>query len=397
MKRLIMKSIPILILLLSAGAYAVMQLFAAKPVTRLSKKTLMTAEFIKTHTRTVTVTVHSRGTVEPCLRTSLTAEVYGRIVRMADGFQTGGYFNKGDLLIEIDSQDYQTAVVQAESILAQTELKLAREQALKFQAERDWKALGPQEPNALALHKPQLAEAVAELQAALAALEKARRELSNTRITAPYDLMVERKQTDLYQYVSPGTPLADVFSVEAAEVRLPVTDADLAHLDVTIGTSRRPGALPSAELTTVTAGPPRVWHGKIVRTDGIFDPKTRITHVVVSVDDPYGFHQEASHLPLAMGLFVEARIQGKEISDRIVLPPKALCDNHSVWVICDDDTLERRSITLLYADAQRAVIEEGLGLGERVCLNSFEYAVDGMPVRPVPAQNIISADREARK
>ncbi len=191
MKRLIRIGLPFAIIMVAAAAYAVMQQSVVKPNPRPPEPSLPTAAYIDARARTVTLTVHSQGTVRPSIQTMLTTEVSGTIRHVAPSFHTGGVFEAGALLLEIDPRDYEEIVVQAEAALAGAQLNLATEQARAAQAERDWKALSAEAPSDLALRRPQLKQAMAAVRAAQAELDRTRRDLSKTRITAPYTMMVE--------------------------------------------------------------------------------------------------------------------------------------------------------------------------------------------------------------
>ena len=213
----------------------------------------------------VSLDVHSQGTVEPRTTSTLVAQVGGRIVDVADAFAVGGLFRRGQVLVRIDPRDYELAVRDAEAAVAQARVQLEREQAEAELARRDWEELGDGgEPSALLLHKPQLAQARAALEAAQASVERARLNLERTRVSAPFDGRVRAKQADLGQSVAAGTPLADVFATEYAEVRLPVTKEDLAYLPSRRRLERR-GARgaggPAVALTGELGGAARTWHG----------------------------------------------------------------------------------------------------------------------------------------
>jgi RND family efflux transporter MFP subunit len=371
----------------AVGAYAVMQQSAAKPALHPTEPSLMSAQYIEARPQTTTVTVHSQGTVQPCIQTALTAEVSGRICRVAPAFHTGGVFKAGALLLEIDAQDYREMVTRAEAALASAQLTLATEQARATQAERDWKALGSDQPSALALRRPQLAHAQAELRAAKAELSKARRELSKTRILAPYDLMISEKNVDVEQFVQAGTSLARVFGIRSAEIRLPVTDEDLDRLGIATRTAQplRPNQMPVVRLSATISGRIHFWRGRVVRSEGLYDPETRVIHVVANVEDPYGFYGDKHPFALAMGMFVLAQIEGKTFRDRVVLPPSALIDGGTVWIIQANNTLQQRKVRLAYVDARHLVIDDGVMPGDKVYFNPVGIVTEGMRVKAIPA------------
>ena len=246
----------------------------------------------------------------------------------------------------------------AEAAVAQARVQLEREQAEAELARRDWEELGDGgEPSALLLRKPQLAQARAALEAAEAAVERARLNLARTRVTAPFEGRVRAKRADVGQSVSPGTPLADVYATEYAEVRLPVSKQDLAYLDVGVGWSADGGSGggdgkgaegPPVALHGDLAGATRSWTARVVRTDAEIDPQTRMLSVFARVDDPYRRDGASAAADggappaLPMGLFVEAEIAGRIAPAAAVLPRRAL-----------RTTTRSRDAEVLVADAGR--------------------------------------------
>jgi RND family efflux transporter MFP subunit len=339
----------------------------------------------------VALDVVSQGTVAPLTESSLVAQVAGRITAVSDAFANGGFFRAGQVLVEIDRRDYQLAVRDAEAALAQAQVGLQREQAEAEVARREWQELGRGgEPGALVLRQPQLAQARASVAAAEAAVERARLDLERTRVAAPFAGRVRSKRADLGQYVTPGTPLADVFSTEAAEIRLPVGKDDLAYLDVGLGwAARDDDRAPRVTLAGDLGGQVHTWSGRVVRTGAEIDPRTRMLDVYVRVEDPLrrlgsnGSGGDGS--PLPMGLFVEARVAGRS-ADAAVLPRRALrtterSRDEEVMVVDADGRLRFRPVEVLRTEGDRIVVGSGLADGDLVVVSRLEEAVDGMRVR----------------
>jgi RND family efflux transporter MFP subunit len=328
------------------------------------------------------LTVFTQGTVKARTETNMVAEVAGSIVSVSRSFASGGFFEKGDILVEIDASDYRVAVKMAEGVVAQARVRLETEDAQAEVAREEWRELGTGGDSPLATRELQLQEAQAALEAAEAGLEKAKRDLARTKIRAPFVGRVRAKLADLGEYVAPGVPVANVYSVDFAEVRLPVPDADLAYLDLPIdyrgAAAQEPG--PEVVLYADFAGQRHSWAGRIVRVEGEIDPVSRMVHVVAQVEDPYGKHGESDPLPLAMGMFVEAEIMGSVVEGAFTVPRTALRDGQ-VLVLDDEDRLRFREVVILRINREDAIIVGGLAAGERVCVSSLEAVSDGMKVR----------------
>lgn len=384
MNKLIKITIPILILALSAVSWAVMEKFSPKPVVMAKKAEPPAIRAVAAGKQTVTLFVETHGVVEPRTETVLAARVSGKIIRVSQSFHAGGYFKKGDVLLEIEPGDYDAAIGGAEAELARARLKLARQEALAAQAEKDWRELGKGKAPPLVARSPQLAEARAGVKFAEAELKRAKRQRSRTRIRAPYPSIVREKRVGIGQYVGPGTELGTVFAVDFAEVRLPVKSADLARLDLPeINRDEKNGPRPGVRLSATIGGAERRWEGRITRTEGMFDPSSHVLYVVARIPDPYGFANPDAGEPLMMGTFVKARIEGITVKDAVVMPSYAVRDSDTALIVDSENRLHRRKIKILHADSDRVVIADGVSAGDTVCLTTLDYVAEGMAVRPI--------------
>jgi multidrug efflux system membrane fusion protein len=334
---------------------------------------------LETHQLIVT----AQGTVTPRTQATLISEISGRVTAVAPSFAAGGFFNKGEVLISIDSRDYELAVVTARGQVAQARVRAETEQAQSRVAREEWEELGDGQDSPLATRELQLQEARAALASAEAALEGAERNLERTRIRAPYDCRVREKLIDVGQFVSTGTPAAQIYAIDYVEVRLPVPDVNLAYLDLAPD-RRNSGGNPNSPkvlLQADFAGKLHTWEGRIVRTEGEIDPVSRMVTVVAQVDDPYGGGADTDRTPLSVGLFVVAEIIGRTLENVALLPRSAVRNNSTVLVIDDKETVHVRKVEILRMNRDEAIITGGLAAGERVCITSLEIATEGMKIR----------------
>jgi RND family efflux transporter MFP subunit len=322
--------------------------------------------------------VYSQGSVKPRTETTLVAEVAGQIVSVSSNFIAGGFFRKGETLLQIDPSDYQTALLRAQANVAARKAQLADQQARSDQALKDWKNLGRRgEPSDLTLRKPQLAEALAAVQAAEAELKESERDLQRTRIKVPYDGLVRSKIVDIGQYVSPGTPLGITFAIDIAEIRLPLSGGDLTYLDLPSATRLDKAHRVPVTLSAETAGTSKQWQAEVVRTEGVLDESSRVLYAVAEFVDPYGVLGKSTQAELKMGTFVRAEIQGLQVENVIVLPRAVLQANDTVLVANDDRKLEIRPVTVLRAEPQKVYISSGIEGGELVITTSMDAPISG--------------------
>ncbi|MCB1057564.1 MAG: efflux RND transporter periplasmic adaptor subunit, partial [Acidobacteria bacterium] len=334
--------------------------------------------------RTVALDVHAQGTVRPRTETTLVAEVAAKVVDLSPAFARGGFFEPGEVLVRLDPRSFELAVTGARAEVARAQVALERELAEAELAAAEWRDLGKAgAPPPLVAHEPQTAQARAAVAAAQASLERAQLDLDRATVRAPYAGRVRDKQADLGQFVTPGQPLGRIYAVDYAEVELPVPDAQLAFLDLPLA-FRGEGATgrgPEVTLSAVFAGAAHTWPGRIVRTGGEIDAKSRMVGLVARVDDPYGRHEDPDRPPLAVGLFVEATIAGREVPDVVVLPRVAMRGDDRVLVLDGGDRLRYRPVEVLRRQGEEVLVAKGLSAGDRVCVSPLEAPVDGMRVR----------------
>jgi RND family efflux transporter MFP subunit len=308
------------------------------------------------------------------------AEVPGRVVRISPSLESGAFFRAGEVLAELDRRDLELAVGRA---------RAAMERAL---AERDYARAKLSRQRSLAergiasdalLDEVHRAARVAEARSreAAAELERAERDLARTRILAPYDGRVRSQKIDVGQFVSVGQALARIYAVDYAEVRLPIPDEDLAHLDLAIGGPDASDGGAEVLLRTNFAGREHTWLGEVVRTEAEIDPRTRMIHVVARISDPYA--GGAGRPPLAAGLFVEAEIVGRPVEGALRLPRSALDGDDRIWVVNDDHQLRSRRVQILRVADDTAWVAGALTAGERVALSRSPDLRDGLAVQPV--------------
>jgi RND family efflux transporter MFP subunit len=330
----------------------------------------------------VRLSVRAHGSVEPRTESELVMEVAGRVVAIAPALAAGGFFEEGEVLVEIDSRDYASALLRAEAALrrAHSERNLADAELARLTA---LSSRGVASASAFDSARHASQAAAASEDEATAGRDEARRNLARTQLRAPYAGRVREKWVDVGQFVGPGKPVIRLYAVDYAEVRLPIPDAELADLDLPLDSRDAQGARPElpVRLRASFSGQPREWHGRIVRVEGEIDPTSRMIHIVARVDDPYGAGVEAGGSPLPVGLFVDAEILGRTLEDVIRLPREALREDGQVYSVDADGRLRRHGVAVVRARGEEILVRGALNSGERVCVSDLAGAREGMQVR----------------
>ena len=372
--------LPFAILFFGCGLAALLIMTGPKVTSKTPQVLPPLVRVLNVEPKTVQLRTITYGTVVPRTESELTPEVSGRVVMVSDALVSGGFFSRGQELLGIDPLDYEVALEEARARLARAEsdlsnarkshlrqLNLAKKQSTSASQRDD------------ALNRLRIAEA--NLREAMAKLSRAKRDISRTRVVAPYDGRVRSERVDVGQFVNRGTPVAMIYATDFAEVRLPIQDDELAYLKLPFMFSQSSEQMiaPKVILRAKFAGQIHEWHGEVVRTEGELDPQTRMVYVIASVPAPYV--QSDSRPPLSIGLFVEAEILGEKVDNIVQLPRSALHDNNRVYIIDDTNRLRFRDVQVLRVVKDEVLIMGGLVAGERVCVSALSIAVDGMRVR----------------
>ena len=322
--------------------------------------------------------IRSEGTVTPKTQTNVIPEIKGRVTWISPNLVVGGYFQAGDLLVTIDAADYEarTGLAQAQLLRAEAELEHKRFELQRLQTLiKDNLVSQSNLENAARAHKIAKANVI-ESKINLA---QAERDLSRTKITAPFEGMVRSESIDIGQFVQQGTPIASIYASDAVEVRLPIVNAQLAYLDP--ANLQRgeldPATAPMIRLTARYAGTSFVWRGQLARTEGEIDAQSRMITAVARVRQD---NQSPDVPPLQVGAFVAAEIEGQYLDDIVRLPRAALRPNSQVLIIDGDNRLRFRAVNVLRLENDFVLIDSGLESGEVVNLSPIQAVVDGMRV-----------------
>ena len=377
------------ILAAAVGAFALLTALGPEPVAGRSEPLppVVPVETVRLAPRRPAVRAH--GVVRPARRTTVAAEVAGRISWAAPGLRNGARAAAGAALFRIEPLDYELRVARAESALAEAGLLAARERAAARVARAEWADETGAPPDPLALREPQLAAAEAVLGAARAALASAERDLERTEVLAPHAGLVGKRSIEVGEWAAPGRPLVELLSVETAEVRVFLPDAAMGLVDAPLGgapAGRRPRArvIPAAgapdALSGTRSGAFR--EGRLVRVESEVDPATRFFSAVVEVARPYRAAPDGGP-PLVFGSSVEVRIEGREFPGAASVPESAFREDGAVLVVDREDRLRLRRVDALRTPLEdgRVLVRSGLADGDRVVTAPPAVVAEGMLVR----------------
>ena len=333
--------------------------------------------------------VESQGIVAPRTRTRIISEVSGLVLDVADAFVVGGTFKAGDMLLKLDPTDYEVALQRAKAKVISFKALMELENARSVQAEKEWGMTGrpTSEAPLLALRRPYLLEAEANLLQAKAEVRQAEIKLSKTIIRASYAGMVSEKLADIGQFVTMGTAIGETFAIDFVEIRLPLSEKDLTMMDGL--SSQVELRKKQITLTGTVDGTVTSWLATLARSEGVVDELNRSQYIVARVADPYGLDDSDRQVPLRVGTFVKASIQGKVLKDVFKVPRSALLEGSRIGLVDDQALLKIISVEVASTDDNHYYISEGLQDGHQIVTSALGTPIEGLKLRikndPSPA------------
>jgi RND family efflux transporter MFP subunit len=381
--------LPIIIVLLGVAVFAILKSLKQEPQQEMRQDLGMLVEVFPVENQDWQVTVIGTGTVQAAQEISIIPQTSGEVIYVSPSMEEGGFFNKDEVLFKIDSTDYQLGLEQAKATEAKAELNLATIESWSRVARAEWeriKQVDEDEPNPLVVYEPQLKNARAELASAKASVKQAELHLERTEIRAPFNCRVRSENVDIGQYVRAGSSIAFVAGTDTAEVVVPLPLDELKWIDVP-----QKGSQTKGSITTIHSeinGKDYERQGRIVRSTGEVDTMSRMTKIVIEVDDPYGLlHGGNARKALIPGSFVDVSIKGGRLADVFLVPRTAIRDNDTVWIMDKDNLLRIKDAQIVRYEREHVLVTDSLEDGARIVLTNIPGAADGMKLRVAQERN----------
>lgn len=320
------------------------------------------------------VYIDALGTVTPIATVNIYSQVSGRVV--AVHYREGQSVQKGDPLIEIDPRPYLAQLHQAEGlvdhdrgVLKQAEIDLARYREAFAEHAVAKQILDDQE------------QAVAQYQGTvkydLGQVESAEVQLSYCYIASPISGRVGLRLVDSGNLVASGTssPLVVVTQLQPITVVFNVSEDHVGAVQSQLR-QHTPLVVDAFDRTAQA----RIASGTLLTLDNEIDTSTGTIR----------FRGEFTNRDLALfpNQFVNARLLVHTLKSAVLIPSAAIQRNGTqafVFVVTDN-TISIRNIAERETDGNTTAVE-GLHIGEKVALSSFDKLQDGTSVTVVEEAN----------
>ena len=375
--RLLLVAAPMAILILGVAVAAV--LMSTSPMAGKSAPAA-TATLVQVLPAAVSdraMTFEVMGSVVPAREVDLMPRVSGQVRVLSDEFVPGGLLRQGDTVLALDDADYRLALRQARSAVdtAQADLDMEHGRQRVAQAQLEMfkeaaEALGGD--TSLALREPQMAQARAALDTALADLEQAELDLARTTVRAPFNALVTERSVDVGSQVGSSDSLATLVGTDEYWIEAAVPVDKLRWMRFPSGDQS------GGEVAVVARSQDAPVTGHVLRREGGLMESSRMAQVLISVSDPLGLERGGN--PLLLDEYVTVRVTGRVVQGVVALPRACLREGKDVWVF-DGGELRIRAVTVAWSDADTVYLSQGLEAGERVVTTDIATAVEGMKLR----------------
>ena len=379
------KQVLVGVLILGASAGIMLIIFSTEPEAvreTATKKTAMLVTVESVEAGTYRPMIEVMGTVIPFREVMLRPRVEGEVLEVSDTFVPGRVVEKGEMLLRIDSRDYDIARQLRESDVKRAQAEVTLEKGRRVIAQQDFERMGGDlspENKALVLREPQFQTAQAELLAAQASLDRAELDVERTTLSAPFRAKVLERFGNVGSQVSPQNNVAHLVDVNQFWVEATVPYRVLPWLDFpeTAGdqgvevTLRNTSAMASVQTRT----------GHLDQLIGSLDQQTRMVRILVKVEDPLLLDSEDPSGRLLLGTFVRLDVPVRELQDVVRVNRDWVHSGDTVWVMTEEGILEIREVDVEFRDKTHAYVRSGLTEGDTIVISQLATVREGAALR----------------
>lgn len=371
------KFLPLIIIIFAIVVSYLLITFQPKASKIESSPLITKVEYLEVNAKPTQVRIESEGILKPRIESQFISPVNGQVIHIGNNFYPGKFFKSGEVLFKLDARDYEDRLKNAETNLAQAELRYAQEAALAIQAAKDWEKLKLGKANDLVLRKPQLKQAEKQLESAKAALAFAKRELADTVFKAPYSGYLLSRNIDLGTEISAGLSgagaVASAFASGDGEIRLSLNEDEKRLIQTDTLSKNRVQFYDSGQLVAT---------GHIDRLEASLNPNNRLFYAVAVIKDALKGDNQIHASSVFRGQFLNAYIEGLTFEKAYTLPSEAIRGSSNVYLINKSNQLVEKEVIIANSNSQTVIVTEGLKDGDRVVVGPVPFFIQGMSVNP---------------
>ncbi|WP_037249450.1 efflux RND transporter periplasmic adaptor subunit [Rhodopirellula europaea] len=358
-----------------------------------SPVTIVSTDDLRFHSGPVVIDVN--GVVVPLRELRLASEVAGRVVELSENVRAGRKVKKGEVLIQLDSTEYELEVKRLQALaqqeaaeensvqvgientvelqsLAQKQLEIARQERERINSLVAQRAASASEvdtarraelaaDSSLVELENRRRELTAQLQLVTekrslteVLLERARLDLSRCEIQSPIDGRVVSSEVEEQSFLPTGTPFITIEDTSAVEVRASLTAdqmfwiwnsrsvlstlaaSDPDQAEKAVSDADRINSAVSATICSIFGTESHQWSAVFERLDGVgIDVNTRTYPCLFRVESPESFLEGSASRQLTRGMFVDVSIETQPNQLLFRVAESAIRPGNRLWLNVD--------------------------------------------------------------
>ena len=259
------------------------------------------------------VEITSTGSVAVRSYITLTTQVSGRVVAASTALRNGGRFTAGETLVTLEQRDFTLALAQVEADVKSAKASLELSRAESSVAISNYHIMSPTTAvPPLVAKAPQIAQAIAQLQAAIARRDIQKVNLERSVYSLPFSGRVIESSADVGQMLNAGQSFGRVYALDAVEIVISLSPEDLEKI------------LPAEKRIAMITADGLTFEGHIERVSAERDARTRFSQVFLRANNGQ---------QLTPGTFVSVKLSGPVIENAYILPDNAMQPNQNIWIV----------------------------------------------------------------
>jgi len=360
----------IIAILLVAGAlhfFGVLKSSKKEPEKK-SKSQITNVVYASVDLKDASVFIESNGVLVAKNQIDIVSRAQGIFKRSDHDFRSGVYFNKDEVLVEIDNDEYLANLRATKAQLLQSLSSVLADLKFDYAASFDkwnnyvknFKVDGILDP---------LPEMMDEREKAFINTKNIVTQYYNIKaqevqksyyqIRAPFSGILKENRVNKGAMITPGQTLGTLIDPSVYELELKISPEELKLIKV------------GKEVSLSANDGSGSWKGKIKRINSVIDPQSQSALAIVEVRGK----------GLREGMFLQAKISTIQLQDVAEISRNLLVDEEYVFTVTDS-TLSKVKIDVLHI-AEKTVFVSGLPKDTWVIQKAIAGAYDGMKVNPI--------------
>lgn len=302
-------------------------------------------EAIRAHHRSIQPALTLYGLVFAGRQSDLRAQVSGNVVAVGDRYKEGGLVDVGELLLQIDPFEYENTLVEKQALLdeARSRLELLDRDHVRARELFRNKDASKQFLDTAELTLEQQKSIVVQREVGV---NRARRDLQQTKLLAPYNGVIDEVSAELGMRLSTNDKVALVIDTQRLEARFSLSNAQYGRI------LAQDGTIIGRSVDVIwRVGSNRLHYEGRVERQG-----AQISSSTGGVDMYAELNVTGAQLPLRPGAFVQITIADRRYHDVISVPEQALYDQDTVYVV-KEQRLAARKVKVVGAEGSRLLIQ----------------------------------------